>query len=95
MTKSNEDYVTNILVEAKRLLEEELEWLQGCLYIQDSNNNYTGACAIGAIGIATENLGATTQLEMEAYIRLEKTVTPVGELIPAFNDNPSTTKEDI
>lgn len=61
------DKTTEILIEAKRLLEEELEWYQGGSFLKDESDRVIGACALGAIALAAQNLNTISELFGEQH----------------------------
>lgn len=94
-----------LLIDAKRLLEEDVEWCQGNLFEYDEKDNITAVCAVGAISrVFTLRKGTVCdsawinsscvearQLLRGAVIKLN----PTTLTIPKFNDDPNTTKEDV
>lgn len=89
------DASSKILSEAKRLLEDELQWTQGVLTVFDYNKEkFLAACALGSIAIASINLGTSIVYkdQTDAQDRLKNIV---GSSIVDFNDDPNTTKEDV
>lgn len=98
------DNSTEILIEAKRLLEEEIEWCQRDAYVFGSDDEVIAACALGAIELAAYSLTKYRHYpsQLKAQNRLAEVIPAAEndyeichEIIPDFNDNPNTTKEDI
>lgn len=84
------DKATEILIEAKRLLEEELEWHQGSSYNWGKDGTLIGACALGALANSANDIW--TEGFKAAYSRL---LRAVPRTVSLFNDDPNTTKEDV
>lgn len=94
---------TRLLIEAKRLLEEEVEWCQGTLYKYDEEDNITAVCAVGALSKAFNvEHGYLDPLSDSNYVEARRrlgcaviNLNPTALTIPLFNDDRNTTKEDI
>lgn len=56
----------------------------------DGNGSY---CILGAVGVATKNESFATSRYYDAVCELRLQMPEVG--LPDFNDDPSTTKEDV
>lgn len=100
------DKGTEILIEAKRLLEEELEWCKNNMYVRDKNQTILAACAVGAISLASgmqgkaycpDQINPIIEGFNTAYNRLQVVVdnTAPGNIVANFNDDPNTTREDV
>lgn len=96
------DKATELLILAKEILEDEVEWCKGVLYLEDPNdeNKIVSACAIGALDIASGRLfdrfthsytrrDTVNQAEMRLIAEI-----PMDN-VPDYNDLSSTSKEDI
>lgn len=93
-----------ILIKAKHLLEEELDWCQGHLEELNNNGEVVAVCAIGAINQASKNIDCNPSLYcdiddnpfFQAWKHLQDSVSNNYDvMISTFNDDPNTTKEDV
>lgn len=100
------DKTTEILIEAKRILEEDLEWCKLRMYRRDENHNIIAACAVGAIGIAAGIEGTNYTADQADAVaknfngacdRLQEIVSTINpiQIVSHFNDHSTTTKEDV
>lgn len=81
-----------LLIEAKRFLEEDVEWCQGSLFDYGQDDELIAACSLGALNYAANKILSDYADQMEAEYRLSEVM---GDSVVNFNDDPNTTREDI
>ena len=102
------DQVTEILIDAHKILSEEVEWCQNTLVMEErvnGNKVIISACALGALDMAAarafnlafdDRYGHEVQTAInEGESRLAAAINGPVKHVADFNDAPETSKEDV